>query len=121
MTLVSQIITDSFRKSNLIAIGTTPTAAQQTEALRYLNRMVKPVFGDEVGEPLTALPIGSLTIDRTSGYPWWDTVPDGDWFVPKNTRRSEERRVGKEGVSTCRSRWSPSHEKNKRTRRCDES
>src|SRR3546814_7540924 len=25
------------------------------------------------------------------------------------TRRSEERRVGKECVSTCRSRWSPSH------------
>src|SRR3546814_16169209 len=24
-------------------------------------------------------------------------------------RRSEERRVGKEGVSTCRSGWSPSH------------
>src|SRR3546814_13840326 len=24
-------------------------------------------------------------------------------------RRSEERRVGKECVSTCRSRWSPSH------------
>src|SRR3546814_14691130 len=27
--------------------------------------------------------------------------------------RSEERRVGKEGVSTCRSRWSPYHYKNK--------
>src|SRR3546814_20353380 len=26
-------------------------------------------------------------------------------------RRSEERRVGKEGVSTCRSRWWPYHEK----------
>src|SRR3546814_11622328 len=25
------------------------------------------------------------------------------------TPRSEERRVGKEGVSTCRSRWSPYH------------
>src|SRR3546814_11100699 len=25
------------------------------------------------------------------------------------TRRSEERRVGKECVSTCRSRWSPEH------------
>src|SRR3546814_19434235 len=24
-------------------------------------------------------------------------------------KRSEERRVGKEGVSTCRSRWSPNH------------
>src|SRR3546814_11515450 len=29
--------------------------------------------------------------------------------------RSEERRVGKECVSTCRSRWSPFHEKNKQT------
>src|SRR3546814_3559867 len=27
--------------------------------------------------------------------------------------RSEERRVGKEGVSTCRSRWSPNHDKKK--------
>src|SRR3546814_13473685 len=26
-----------------------------------------------------------------------------------NTNRSEERRVGKECVSTCRSRWSPYH------------
>src|SRR3546814_2079555 len=30
---------------------------------------------------------------------------EGDAPVP----RSEERRVGKECVSTCRSRWSPSH------------
>src|SRR3546814_3092555 len=27
----------------------------------------------------------------------------------RSTRRSEERRVGKECVSTCRSRWSPYH------------
>src|SRR3546814_7828980 len=27
----------------------------------------------------------------------------------RNCRRSEERRVGKECVSTCRSRWSPYH------------
>src|SRR3546814_13161352 len=29
-------------------------------------------------------------------------------------QRSEERRVGKECVSTCRSRWSPYHEKKKK-------
>src|SRR3546814_15836368 len=29
--------------------------------------------------------------------------------------RSEERRVGKECVSTCRSRWSPNHSKKKHT------
>src|SRR3546814_19502091 len=31
--------------------------------------------------------------------------------------RSEERRVGKECVSTCRSRWSPYHEKKKANRK----
>src|SRR3546814_11812814 len=31
--------------------------------------------------------------------------------MPRNSTRSEERRVGKECVSTCRSRWSPYHEK----------
>src|SRR3546814_19178080 len=30
------------------------------------------------------------------------------WFVDHHCR-SEERRVGKECVSTCRSRWSPNH------------
>src|SRR3546814_12711217 len=30
-----------------------------------------------------------------------------------HTERSEERRVGKEWLSTCRSRWSPNHETKK--------
>src|SRR3546814_15662334 len=30
-------------------------------------------------------------------------------IVKSNWKRSEERRVGKECVSTCRSRWSPYH------------
>src|SRR3546814_16926783 len=29
--------------------------------------------------------------------------------TPAEAKRSEERRVGKECVSTCRSRWSPTH------------
>src|SRR3546814_11379520 len=36
----------------------------------------------------------------------------GEWRrrrVPRVAERSEERRVGKECVSTCRSRWSPYH------------
>src|SRR3546814_13476486 len=35
------------------------------------------------------------------------------WAVPDDVARSEERRVGKECVSTCRSRWSPYHYKKK--------
>src|SRR3546814_14521508 len=36
-------------------------------------------------------------------------------ITPQEFGRSEERRVGKECVSTCRSRWSPYH-KNKKTK-----
>src|SRR3546814_15579920 len=35
--------------------------------------------------------------------------PDASWVDDGLNRRSEERRVGKECVSTCRSRWSPYH------------
>src|SRR3546814_13689655 len=34
-------------------------------------------------------------------------------------KRSEERRVGKECVSTCRSRWSPYHKKKKHKKHYD--
>src|SRR3546814_18393362 len=36
-------------------------------------------------------------------------VPDMTFVRPSLLLRSEERRVGKECVSTCRSRWSPYH------------
>src|SRR3546814_13538221 len=40
-------------------------------------------------------------------------VPAANWMIGNlGTVRSEERRVGKECVSTCRSRWSPYHYKN---------
>src|SRR3546814_16709601 len=75
--------------------------------------------------------------DAFSGYTWYDGLPrvtglsfateidgrqihyaDGDVIFPDilsgrvpmiTLERSEERRVGKECVSTCRSRWSPYH------------
>lgn len=86
MTLVSQIITDAFRQGNLVQTGAAPTADEATEGLRYLNRLVKSVFGNEAGEALIALPIGRHDIARPAGWPWWNTTPSGDWFVPKNAR-----------------------------------
>src|SRR3546814_13593211 len=46
-------------------------------------------------------------------------VPAGNIYASADDasrvfQRSEERRVGKECVSTCRSRWSPYHSKKKR-------
>src|SRR3546814_16244702 len=49
---------------------------------------------------LANLPAGQTLLTSASGLP-----PKAD--------RSEERRVGKECVSTCRSRWSPNHYKKK--------
>src|SRR3546814_7881363 len=45
------------------------------------------------------------------GARWWYCTV-AQWFAdlwPIDPGRSEERRVGKECVSTCRSRWSPYH------------
>src|SRR3546814_13545845 len=44
-------------------------------------------------------------------HPAADLPPDEETLrrLAHIRRRSEERRVGKEGVSTCRSRWSPYH------------
>lgn len=86
MTLVSEIIHDAFRVSNITAVGVDPTTAQQTEALRHLDRIVKGTLSAEIGENLIAFPIGRANISKPAGYPWYNTVPDGDWFVPKNTR-----------------------------------
>src|SRR3546814_5709099 len=52
-----------------------------------------------------ALPNGS---ELVSGQ-WWAAGYKGPPLVSVEQERSEERRVGKECVSTCRSRWSPYH------------
>jgi hypothetical protein len=86
MTLVSTIILDAYRESNLIAVTAAPTADQSAEALRLLNRMISSLYGDEAGNQLNPLPIGRLNINRPSGFPYYDTVPAGDWFVPLNAQ-----------------------------------
>lgn len=86
MTVVADIITDAYRQSNLLAIGVAPTTDQNTEGLRYLNRIVKSVFGNEVGDPLTAFPLGRQNVARPSDFPAWGNDPGSEWYVPNNTR-----------------------------------
>lgn len=86
MTLVSDIIHDAFRQGNLIAVNAAVTQPMSDEAMRYLQRIVSSTFGAEVGDPLTAFPLGRTGIERPSNYPGWDQNPGPEWFVPKNTR-----------------------------------
>src|SRR3546814_12346320 len=58
--------------------------------------------------------VGPFGDDRTEGIAAFDALEARDGAVGlDDARRSEERRVGKECVSTCRSRWSPFHSKKK--------
>lgn len=87
MTLVSEIIRDAYRECNLIAISADPTTAEQAEGLRLLNRFVASVYGQEFGEELLPVLIGRNNINRPSGFPWYENVPDTvNWFVPSNSR-----------------------------------
>lgn len=85
MTLVSQIIADAYRESNLIAIGASPTAAEETEALRLLNRNIVSMFGHEFGEELTPLPFGKNNIVTPSDVPFYMDDIIG-YFAPINAR-----------------------------------
>src|SRR3546814_15808259 len=60
-------------------------------------------------EALVAKPSGDPEPKNYKSGGYIQSLPKAPWG------RSEERRVGKECVSTCRSRWSPEHEKKKMT------
>src|SRR3546814_18781096 len=64
------------------------------------------IAGIELGgtKGIALIAEGNRILDRRT-YP----TRDPETTLTALTYRSEERRVGKECVSTCRSRWSPSH------------
>src|SRR3546814_18464927 len=74
--------------------------------LNYINEQFRTIGANVVLANAAFLynPIPELTIRISGGIENRDERVD----------RSEARRVGKECVSTCRSRWSPYHEKKKK-------
>src|SRR3546814_12117387 len=69
------------------------------------------VGGDRQGERL-AVPFDMLHVSPPQSPPAavrTSSLANAAGFVDVNQNRSEERRVGKECVSTCRSRWSQYH------------
>lgn len=75
-TPVSTIITDAYRESNLIPMGTAPNPNQQTEGLGRLNTLVKSTIGNEAGDGFSDLNVGG-TFDQT---------PDVSDYVPDDIR-----------------------------------
>src|SRR3546814_19559343 len=76
----------------------------------YLVGMVSRVF---LSHRSFAFPVADVGTDAGTDADRCAAGPkkniNSGWKARSLVERSEERRVGKECVSTCRSRWSPSH------------
>jgi hypothetical protein len=59
MTLVSQIISDAYRETNLIAVEKAPSPAQAAEGLRLFQRQMAAIYGNDAGENLNDWPLGN--------------------------------------------------------------
>lgn len=69
MTLISSIIQQALRETNLIALGASPTAAETAESLIKLQSLVSSALGNEVGENLAPWPLGNY--GRTTESQMW--------------------------------------------------
>src|SRR3546814_17153344 len=76
-----------------------------------LDRLVRRKVSERFGGRIKALVSGGAPLNVEIGL-FFTAL--GLRLLQGYGQRSEERRVGKECVSTCRSRWSPYHYKNKK-------
>src|SRR3546814_11321769 len=87
---------------------------QQKEFEAVAKKLVAAVNANEPGCKLYALhrtedPLLYVFMERYADQAAVDAHRGSDHFKTFGRERSEERRVGKERVSTCRSRWSRYH------------
>src|SRR3546814_15757986 len=90
--------------------------ASADEVLQYSLRRRGVTLPDDTMQRVALLNASDVPFD---GYvtlaPWTEQMWEQHWRIIDEDgislryQRSEERRVGKECVNTCRSRWSPSH------------
>jgi hypothetical protein len=76
MTLVSDIIQQAYRESNLIPLGASPSSAQSTEALNRLNPLIMASIGTAAGDEFQDINYGG-------DYDQSDVI---DEWVPDNAR-----------------------------------
>src|SRR3546814_11982069 len=78
----------------------------EQDAPRRVIRVLRPVTVTDKGKRATIAPAEGFSISLGIDF---DNAMIGrqDLAVTMSSGRAEERRVGKESVSTCRSGWSP--------------
>lgn len=89
MTLISSLIADAYRESNMLSLGTVPNANQTTEALRLYNALLSAIFGGQAGERLEDWPLGNLHRDD----------PDNN-LIPFTTDQIQHPRINRRLIAT---------------------
>src|SRR3546814_17001286 len=100
--------------SGVQTVAMTTDAAGRIETVRRLDASVNALLARAApanGDGVVYLPVGAAN-PAGQGYGLPSDLANIAQ-TPFGQRRSEERRVGKECVSTCSSRWAPYHYKKK--------
>src|SRR3546814_19435558 len=102
------VVGDTLSDKDAYAIGRSfatmiRRAGGKSVAVGYDGRLSSPMLADALISGINAAEVDALNVGLG---------PTPMLYYAASTR-SEERRVGKECVSTCRSRWSPYHSKTK--------
>jgi hypothetical protein len=66
-----------------VAQITTPTTAEQNEALNIFNRLVRSVYGNEAGDPFVTVNFGNNNVG--SNWQGYNSIPS-DFFVRPDSR-----------------------------------
>src|SRR3546814_14522499 len=90
-----------------LAVAVVIGAAFSAVINSFVDDIINPIIGLVGGQDFSDL---AITLKEAEGA---DPAVELRYGALIANVRSEARRVGKEGVSTCRSRWSPSHSKKK--------
>jgi hypothetical protein len=85
MTTISQIITDAYQYNNIVSLYSIPSAAEEAKALRYLNRIFRSIFGNELGDQLTVWNVGKNNVTQT-GYCFDEDLLTSPYNIPHNSR-----------------------------------
>src|SRR3546814_3809715 len=70
-----------------------------------LREEIREFFAKNLPAELSRKTLNGQKVSKADHQAWQRVLAARGWLAP----RSEERRVGKERVSTCRSRWVPYH------------
>lgn len=86
MTTIRQLITDAMRESGILEVGVAPDAEEQEEALRHMHRLLRSLFGNELGDRLKSVNYGSSGMVNTYGIAEDVSADIEGVYVPANCR-----------------------------------